>query len=218
MNNIRISIDLTKVDGARLIRAAAPNGKQDYYVAVPVSSLFAPKDSNSVHLTCTMIPCPNALYGDFMLKPYVNGTTYANMSDDERKAIKIIGKGTYIQSKLDKSQAQQYEAATVESVSVEDVRSSMEPTNDQQPHPAEKVATSPKAPFPAESGTGVVTKLYVKNPEGSYICASSWDDAVKIAAGFGSEHCTIEEWTDKEQVAWYEYDLFYQSWNKRTVV
>lgn len=218
MNNIRISIDLTKVDGARLIRAAAPNGKQDYYVAIPVSSLFAPKDSNSVHLTCTMIPCPNALYGDFMLKPYVNGTTYANMSDEERKAIKIIGKGTYIQSKLDKTQAQQYEAATVESVSVEDVRSSMEPTNDQQPQPAEKVATSPEAPFPAESGTGKATRLFLKNPEGSYIYTSSWNDAVEKAAQYDLARCTIEEWNDKEKVAWYEYDPFYQRWNKMLVV
>lgn len=214
MNNIRVSIDLTKVDGARTIRAAAPSGKQEYYVAIPVSSLFLPKDSHSAHLTCTMIPCPNALYGDFMLKKYINGTTYANMSQEERNAVPIIGKGTYIVPKMEKSQAQAYAHVDVESANLDDIREQQAqesvPTVDQ----TEVTAPSSSAPFPAESGKSTATKILVCDCNKQWWECQHFDEARQYAEAHEPEKCMIAQVKDGVIIESYSYDSIYQQWTK----
>ena len=212
MNNIRVSIDLTKVDGARTIRAAAPNGKQEYYVAIPVSSLFLPKDSKSAHLTCTMIPCPNALYGDFMLKKYINGTTYANMSQEERNAVPIIGKGTYIVPKIEKSQAQAFAPTEVESANLDDIRAQQEPAGDPTGNPTVVNAPSSSAPFPAESGKTEAEKVFLIDGNGQWWECQRYPDATAYGEAHDPENCTIEVRRGDEVTARYKYDLFYQQW------
>lgn len=217
MNNIRVSIDLTKVDGARTIRAAAPNGKQEYYVAIPVSSLFLPKDSKSAHLTCTMIPCPNALYGDFMLKKYINGTTYANMSQEERNAVPIIGKGTYIVPKIEKSQAQAFTPTEVESANLDDIRGQQEPAGNPTGNPTVVNAPSSSAPFPAESGTPEAEKVFLIDGEGQWWECQSYPDATAYGEDHNPENCTIEVRRGDEVTARYKYDLFYQQWVRTAI-
>lgn len=218
MNNIRVSIDLTKVDGARTIRAAAPSGKQEYYVAIPVSSLFLPKDSKSAHLTCTMIPCPNALYGDFMLKKYINGTTYANMSQEERNAVPIIGKGTYIVPKLEKQQAQAFSPIEVESADLDDVRDQQQPAGDPPGDPKVGSAPSSKAPFPAVSGTNEAEKVFLIDGEGQWWDCPSYADACAYGDAHEPENCVIKVMRGDEVTAQYKYDLFYQQWLKTAIV
>lgn len=217
MNNIRVSIDLTKVDGARTIRAAAPNGKQEYYVAIPVSSLFLPKDSKSAHLTCTMIPCPNALYGDFMLKKYINGTTYANMSQEERNAVPIIGKGTYIVPKIEKSQAQAFAPTVVESANLDDIRAQQEPAGDPTGNPTVVNAPSSSAPFPAESGKPEAEKVFLIDGNGQWWECQSYPDATAYGEAHDPENCTIEVRRGDEVTARYKYDLFYQQWVRTAI-
>lgn len=217
MNNIRVSIDLTKVDGARTIRAAAPNGKQEYYVAIPVSSLFLPKDSKSAHLTCTMIPCPNALYGDFMLKKYINGTTYANMSQEERNAVPIIGKGTYIVPKIEKSQAQAFAPTEVESANLDDIRAQQEPAGDPTGNPTVVNAPSSSAPFPAESGKPEAEKVFLIDGNGQWWECRSYPDATAYGEAHDPENCTIEVRRGDEVTARYKYDLFYQQWVRTAI-
>lgn len=217
MNNIRVSIDLTKVDGARTIRAAAPSGKQEYYVAIPVSSLFLPKDSHSAHLTCTMIPCPNALYGDFMLKKYINGTTYANMSQEERNAVPIIGKGTYIVPKIEKSQAQAFAPTEVESANLDDARAQQNPAGNPTGDKAMVNAPSSSAPFPAESGTPEAEKVFLIDGEGQWWECNSYADATAYGEAHDPENCTIEVRRGDEVTARYKYDLFYQQWVRAAI-
>lgn len=217
MNNIRVSIDLTKVDGARTIRAAAPSGKQEYYVAIPVSSLFLPKDSHSAHLTCTMIPCPNALYGDFMLKKYINGTTYANMSQEERNAVPIIGKGTYIVPKIEKSQAQAFAPTEVESANLDDIREQQEPAGDPTGNQAMVNAPSSSAPFPAESGKPEAEKVFLIDGDGQWWECQSYPDATAYGEAHDPENCTIEVRRGDEVTARYKYDLFYQQWVRTAI-
>lgn len=217
MNNIRVSIDLTKVDGARTIRAAAPNGKQEYYVAIPVSSLFLPKDSKSAHLTCTMIPCPNALYGDFMLKKYINGTTYANMSQEERNAVPIIGKGTYIVPKIEKSQAQAFAPTEVESANLDDIRAQQEPAGDPTGNQTVVNAPSSSAPFPAESGKPEAEKVFLIDGEGQWWECQSYPDATAYGEAHDPENCAIEVRRGDEVTARYKYDLFYQQWVRTAI-
>lgn len=216
MNNIRVSIDLTKVDGARTIRAAAPNGKQEYYVAIPASSLFLPKDSSSAYLTCTMIPCPNALYGDFMLKKYINGTTYANMSREEREAVPIIGKGTYIVPKMEKQQAQAFSPTEVESANLDDIRTHQDPTNDQTAVQTVGSAPSSKAPFPAESGMPNATKLYVVDENEQWWECQHFAQARQFAESKEPTKCRIVTMKDGIIVEEFKYDEFYRSWNEIT--
>lgn len=217
MNNIRVSIDLTKVDGARTIRAAAPSGKQEYYVAIPVSSLFLPKDSKSAHLTCTMIPCPNALYGDFMLKKYINGTTYANMSQEERNAVPIIGKGTYIVPKMEKQQAQAFSPVEVESANLDDVRDQQQPAGDLPGDPRVGTAPSSKAPFPAESGTSEAEKVFLIDGEGQWWECPSFADACAYGDAQDPDNCVIKVMRGDVVTAQYKYDLFYQQWAKTAI-
>lgn len=214
MNNIRVSIDLTKVDGARTIRAAAPSGKQEYYVAIPVSSLFLPKDSKSAHLTCTMIPCPNALYGDFMLKKYINGTTYANMSQEERTAVPIIGKGTYIVPKMEKSQAQAYAHVDVESANLDDIREQQEQANDPTIDQTMVNAPSSSALFPADSGKPEATKLCVRDGNNQWWECAHFEQAREFAEAHEPEKCLIAQVKDGVIIESYEYDSVYQQWNK----
>jgi len=214
MNNIRVSIDLTKVDGARTIRAAAPSGKQEYYVAIPVSSLFLPKDSHSAHLTCTMIPCPNALYGDFMLKKYINGTTYANMSQEERNKVPIIGKGTYIVPKLEKSQAQAFAPTEVESVNLDDIREQQEQDSVPKVDQAMVNAPSSSAPFPAESGTSKATKILVCDGNKQWWECQHFEDARQYAEAHEPEKCVIAQVKDGVIIESYSYDSIYQQWTK----
>lgn len=192
MNNIRVSIDLTKVEGARTIKAKAPNGNTEYYVAIPASSLFVPKDTTSAYLTLTMIPSPNALYGDFMLKPYVNGNAYQAMSNDERNAIPIIGKGTYIKQKLDRAQASNFQAAEVESVTSLPPTETDQQGNDQQTNPPARFAPSSNAPFPANGGTPEAEKLFVCTHDGRCIEFEDWPSAQTYAEQTCNCECTIE--------------------------
>lgn len=216
MNNIRVSIDLTKVDGARTIRAAAPSGKQEYYIAIPVSSLFLPKDSHSAHLTCTMIPCPNALYGDFMLKKYINGTTYANMSVEERNKVPIIGKGTYIVPKMEKSQAQAFTPTEVVSANLDDARADQESAGN--PTGVQTVVTAPssKAPFPAESGTPTATRMMVRDGNGQWWECQHFEDARQYAEANEPDKCLIAQVKDGVIIESYSFDSIYQQWDKIT--
>ena len=201
MNNIRVSIDLTKVEGARTIKAPAPSGKQEYYVAIPVKSLFLPKEKKSVYLTCTMIPCPNALYGDFMLKPYINGTQYANMSEEERRAMPIIGKGTYIEAKLDKEVAKSYESVDVQSVA------SMDEIGQ-----GEGIAPVSNAQFPAESGNQNASKLYVVDTNGNYYAFNDWNSAATFAEQNPNFYPAIELYQGDQRQKRYSYDGFSMQW------
>lgn len=212
MNNIRVSIDLTKVDGARTIRAAAPNGKQEYYVAIPASSLFLPKDSKSAHLTCTMIPCPNALYGDFMLKKYINGTTYANMSREEREAVPIIGKGTYIVPKMEKTQAQAFAPIEVQSADLDDVRNQQEQVCDPTAGQTEGTAPSSNAPFPAESGMPEATKLFVLDENNQWWECQHFDQARAFAESKDVSKCRIVQAKGEVVLKQWSFDEFLQQW------
>lgn len=214
MNNIRVSIDLTKVEGARTIKAKAPNGNNEYYVAIPASSLFVPKDSTSAFLTTTMIPSPNAIYGDFMVKPYVNGNTYQHMSDDERKAIPIIGKGTYIKEKMNREAARGYEATEVETVGSLPSSPQVEQSPDQQTNPPARFATSPNAPFPANGGTPVVESLFVRTHDGRCFEFKDWPSAQTYAEQSCNCECSIELWRGSECQRRYIYNSLSMQWEQ----
>jgi hypothetical protein len=201
MNNIRISIDLLKLEGTRQVMMTAPNGKKMTYIAIPTKALFVPKDGRGVYITATMVPAPNALYGDFMIKPYIDSKTYANMSRDERYAVPVIGKGTYMEQQMSKEARQQYET-----VEVEDVSTSQP---DQQ---TGGVATSPNAQFPAESGKHDDTTLIVRDTAGNSWPFTTWNDAAIYAETTLGYNATIEAWRDDKCEIIYRYSHETMQW------
>lgn len=103
MQNIRISINCQKLAGVRIIRSNNHAGEPTNYVAIPMSHFFIPKDAPATHLMLNLVPSPNALYGDFMVKPYVDPQTYDGLTAEQRRSIPIIGKGSFIKSNNEKS-------------------------------------------------------------------------------------------------------------------
>lgn len=214
MNNIRLSIDLIKVEGSKLVKAPDASGKTAYYVAIPVKSLFVPKESKSVYLTATMIPAPNALYGDFLVKPYINGNTYAHMSNEERNKVPIIGKGTYMEQRLDKEAAKLYEKADFQSVQS---MSELPPTESQAgENMVETEGNAPLgvAPFPAESGTPKNLELCVIDDEGHAFSFNDWNTAVQFAAQDQDHRTIIESWRGEKRENRWTFNSFMLSWEK----
>ena len=118
MQNIRISVNCQKLGGVRIIRSNDHNGEPTNYVAIPLSHFFIPKDSPAAHLMLSLIPSPNALYGDFIVKPYIDQQTYEGLSAEQKKSVPIIGKGSYIKVNNDRNVRQYVEQAEVADVNL----------------------------------------------------------------------------------------------------
>lgn len=155
MQNIRISLDLTKIEGCRIIRANNSGNTPTEYVAIPVRACYVPADAPRPYLMATMIHCPNAKYGDFMVKPYLSGEDYAQMSAEERAATPIIGKGTFMQAAVSKQIAK-----AAEDVEVTDIIPTVSPQYSENP-------TCPAAQPAATAGAQRVRNPGLAAPLGS---------------------------------------------------
>lgn len=212
MNNIRISINLTKLQGARLFKATASNGKPDYYCAIPVSQLFNPKNEDAFYLMATMISCPNALYGDFMIKPYTDAKTYANMRDEEKRAIPVIGKGTFMRQQMSQESRQRFEEVQATSVAsiIQAQGDTIEP--DPQATGGKVVEPSPKAPFPAVGGTSEGSTFVVRNNKGGCSIYDDMEDAMNFANAHVDEVTVVEMWHEHEIKSSITFNKANSSW------
>lgn len=116
MDNIRVSIDLLKLQGAKVINYRDPaSGQTVNAVAVPCTSLFCPEgDQPRAFMQTMLIPTPKSIYADFMAKPFVSGREFAHLSSEERNAIPAIGKATFIKAAPSREILQQAERVDVE--------------------------------------------------------------------------------------------------------
>lgn len=136
MNNIRISVNLAKLAGVRVINIKNEFGKTEQFVAIPAKALFIPAEKPEPFLMATMIHCPDSKYNDFMLKPYMAAADYKLLTQEQQRSIPVIGSGTFMQQQQPKSFAQQAE-------NVEFEQSTLAPTQQTQPTPA-PAATQPQ--------------------------------------------------------------------------
>lgn len=95
MQNLRVSINVQKIPGTRILRSNNHAGEPTNYVAIPLEHFFIPRDQPAAHLMLSVIPSPKALYGDFIVKPYIDKASYDGLTAEQKKEIPIIGKGTY---------------------------------------------------------------------------------------------------------------------------
>lgn len=145
MQNIRLSINVQKLSGVRILRSNNHAGDPTNYVAIPLEHFFIPRDQPSAHLMLSLIPSPKALYGDFIVKPYIDHTTYESLTPEQRKSVPIVGKGTYQKQDNQSAMRSQIEATTVEEIqlsqnaqtlpSPSEARSSAESHTQYEPEP-----------------------------------------------------------------------------------
>lgn len=116
MNNIRVSINCQKLSGVRIIRSNNHAGEPTNYVAIPMSNFFIPKDAPAAHLMVNLIPSPNALYSDFIVKPYIDPHTFEGMTREQRDEVPIIGKGVFQKQNNERHLAKEAEVEAMQDV------------------------------------------------------------------------------------------------------
>lgn len=179
MQNIRVSIDLLKLGGARLVRFPNAANVPTDYVCVPVSVCFVPRDTPRPYLMASLIHCPNAKYGDFMVKPYVSADDYKVLSKEEQFNLPIIGKGTFMQEATNKQLA-----AAAESINPADISTAQTLT----PTAANGSAASSEVAPPLAMGEQPLpitqqTDFEVYTPEGWVSGLPSFEAAQVYVAG-----------------------------------
>lgn len=203
MDNIRLSINFMKLSGSRLISAKNAANKQATYLAIPIEHFFVPTNDPKPYLMCSMIPCPNAQYGDFMIKPFVSGTDWDHLSQEQRNAMPIIGKGTFMRPAVNKAIRQ--EAANVQ---IEDIDpTSLTPTQaaDGAGGSAAPLVSAPSHPEGVSSQPTVpATRFEVLGDDGASWWLGSWNDAAAFAS---------EDNANRRKIVWYENNVRRSQWH-----
>lgn len=208
MQNIRISIDVLKLKDARLCRFPNAANVPTDYVCIPVAQCFVPKDAPKPYLMATMIHCPNAQYGDFMLKPYVSSDDYKALTREEQHGLPIIGKGTFMKEATNKALAA---ASTV--VTVQDIN----PTPTVTPQAdIGSAAISNVAPSPAGGGPvsepNVFNDFWVYTVSGWQSGFGSFEDAAQYAQVNVDERFIIAQMIGAREVARWAWDRAGIAW------
>lgn len=97
-NMLNVKINLQKIEGANIL--TGKTGKN--YLAIPLDDnkqLFCGK--SGIYFDLLAIPTPNSPFGkDYCLRPQIDKEYYDKMSDEERRAIPIVGDVTEIKFKV----------------------------------------------------------------------------------------------------------------------
>lgn len=209
MNNIRISINLSKIRGSRVLSCKTESGKSQKYVAIPVEELYIPSQKPEPFLMATMIHCPDSLYNDFMLKPYMAAADYKMLTQEQQRQIPIIGSGTFMQQQQSKEFAAKAEA-------VEVVAETLDPTDSTQP------TNAPAATQNQNSSSGEARKMMA--PAKDEFCVSenggwtgpfdTFDAAVAYCELDQVNRQMIECWQGEIRRGRWTYDAATFSWRQ----
>lgn len=97
-NMLNVRINLQKIEGANIL--TGKTGKN--YLAIPLDDnkqLFCGK--SGIYFNLLAIPTPNSPFGkDYCLRPQIDKEYYDKMSDEDRRAIPIVGDVTEIKFKI----------------------------------------------------------------------------------------------------------------------
>lgn len=225
MQNIRLSINLLQVKGARTIRMNNANGQPELYVAIPVSQLFVPQDKPEPRLMLTAIHTPNALYGNFMIKPYLSAADYKTLSREEQQNLPIVGKGTFIEPSTNKELAQA--AETVDVVDATIPTPTSQPTSNPGQASSTQPTSGPAAPLASAPSPSAARPTAANSPaaqprpeffvvngnNNSLHQCDNFNDAAAFASG-NFEAVAIEAWNGNTRVGRWTYDVANFSWNQ----
>lgn len=219
MQNIRISLNLLAIAGARIVRMIDASNQPKVYVAIPCDQLFVPSDRPEPKLMGTMIHTPNAQYGDFMIKTYMSNADYKMLSKEEQMNLPVIGKGTFMQADPNRLLSRQAETTEAQDVDLSTIPTT-QPTQGSTatlpntPSPSVARSTTPAAK-PYNMGTAPTewpTKTFIVDAAGQGVAqCESIDAAINEAPRYETAHA-IEVWRGNTKVERWEYDAFRASW------
>lgn len=208
MNNIRISVNLAKVPGSRVISFKTESGKTEQFVAIPTKSLYIPSEKPEPFLMMTMIHCPKSTFNDFMLKPYLASADYKLLSKEQQQQIPVIGSGTFMQEQVNKEFAQQAVAVVPEATSLQPTPST-EPTHAPaatQPSYSSSVGDEKGAVNPLKDDFAVYDGNQWTGP------FDSFDAAVAFAEQDPLNRTSIECWQGNNRRGRWDYNAAMLNW------
>lgn len=97
MANISVSLNLQAYEGFKFLSQKDAQGNKEYYAAIPVKTLFNPAGTKKIYATAIMIPTPNSKYSDFMLKPMCSSKELQSMTQDDFRALPVLGTCKYME-------------------------------------------------------------------------------------------------------------------------
>lgn len=210
MNNIRIKINLSKIQGSKVVNMKSESGKMETYVAIPTRALFVPAENPAPYLLGTMILTPNSQWNDFMIKPYMAAEDYKLLSEAQKKEIPTIGSGSFMQSNNQTQIGRGAETIDYQPAELS-TNLSTQPTN----APA---ATQPQSSFPGEAGTLEsclnIDKFFVLDCNEWKGEFESFTDAVMYAEKDQVNRPIIECWAGNTKRGRWKYDPTHFSWNQ----
>lgn len=215
MNNVRLSLNLSRVKGARIVKMKAADGSVKNYVAIPAEACFIPRDKPEAHLMLTMCQTPNSQYGDFMLKPYLSQADYNALSRTEQMGLPILGKGVFMTPQESKQFANAAEAVDAEAG---DLTQSIT-------QPQATPAPSSPLPFPPSPAQRAIEDIFQAVPvsdtpifvvyEGRNVVkeCNTYDDAVQFAMQSIDTRYIIEQWKGNSLIARWVYNSSTMAFN-----
>lgn len=203
MDNIRISLNLMKLSGSRIISAKNAANKDVTYVAIPINHFYVPTNEPKPYLLCSLIPCPNAQYGDFMVKPFIAGSDWEQMTPADRQAMPIIGKGTFMRPAVNKAIRQEAERTAISDVDPTTLTPTESATGTNGS--AATLQMAPSHPEGVQNPNDVpATRFEVIADNGDSWWFTSWADAAFFAS--------VDSAT-RRKIVWYECNKRTSQWH-----
>lgn len=201
MANISVSLNLQAYKGFKYMVEKDQAGNKTYYAAIPVKQLFNPSGTTKVYATAVMIPTPNSEYSDFMLKPMCSAKELQSMSQDDFKALPVLGTGKYMEKQISKDLMKEaHKSATVDENDLDEVFGMVPPP---QAAPSAPTPTFQPQPFQPTNTDTPNTIYYICDNGATIAHARTWNDAVQMFNAQISTTALLYKYEGNAQVAMY---------------
>lgn len=201
MANISVSLNLKAYKGFKYMVEKDQAGNKTYYAAIPVKQLFNPSGTTNVYATAVMIPTPNSEYSDFMLKPMLSAKELQSMSQDDFKALPVLGTGKYMEKQISKDLMKEAtKSATVDEENMTGVFGMVPPP---QAAPSAQVPTFQPQPFQPTNTDTPNTIYYICDNGVNIAQARIWNDAAQMFKAQMSPTTLLYKYEGNVQVAMY---------------
>lgn len=212
MANISISLHLNAYKGFKYMYEKDQAGNKVYYAAIPVKELFNPSGTTNVYATAVMIPTPNSQYSDFMLKPMLSAKELQSMTQDQFRALPVLGTGKYLQQQVSKDLMKEAtKSATVDEEDMSFLSGMPESPNQAQAPQNFAQQAAPSAPIPSfqpqpfqPTNTDTPNTIYYICDNGVNLAqARTWNDAAQLFKAQMSPTTLLYKYEGNAQIALY---------------
>ncbi|MBQ0153836.1 MAG: hypothetical protein KBS70_03520 [Bacteroidales bacterium] len=201
MANISVSLNLQAYKGFKYMVEKDQAGNKTYYAAIPVKQLFNPSGTTKVYATAVMIPTPNSEYSDFMLKPMCSAKELQSMSQDDFKALPVLGTGKYMEKQISKDLMKEaHKSATVDENDLDEVFGMVPPPQAAPSAPTPTFQQQPFQPTPLDTPN---TIYYICDNGVTLAQARTWNDAAQMFKAQMSPTTLLYKFEGDAQIAMY---------------